>query len=29
MRLLIEATHTSLGGEVGAIDWGLPYLDEL
>jgi dihydrofolate reductase len=28
MRQLIEATHTSLGGEVGAIDWAFPYLDE-
>jgi dihydrofolate reductase len=28
MRKLIEATHVSLGGEVGAIDWAFPYLDE-
>lgn len=28
MRQLIEATHVSLGGEVGAIDWAFRYLDE-
>ena len=28
MRKLIEATHVSLGGEVGAIDWAMPYLDD-
>jgi dihydrofolate reductase len=28
VRKLIEATHVSLGGEVGAIDWAFPYLDE-
>ncbi len=28
MRKLIEATHVSLGGEVGAIEWALPYLDD-
>lgn len=28
MRRLIEATHVSLGGEVGAIDWAFPYLDD-
>jgi dihydrofolate reductase len=28
MRKLIEVTHVSLGGEVGAIDWAFPYLDD-
>lgn len=28
MRKLIEATHVSLGGEVGTLDWAFPYLDE-
>lgn len=28
MRKLIEATHVSLGGEVGAINWAFPYLDD-
>jgi len=28
MRKLIEATHVSLGGEVGALDWAFPYLDD-
>lgn len=28
MRKLIEATHVSLGGEVGAIEWAFPYLDD-
>lgn len=28
MGRLIEATHVSLGGEVGAIDWAFPYLDD-
>jgi dihydrofolate reductase len=28
MRKLIEATHVSLGGEVGSIDWAHPYLDD-
>lgn len=28
MRKLIEATHVSLGGEVGTIDWAFPYLDD-
>jgi dihydrofolate reductase len=28
MRKLIEANHVSLGGEVGAIEWAFPYLDE-
>ena len=25
---LVEATHVTLGGEVGSTDWALPYLDE-
>lgn len=28
MRKLIEATHVSLGGEVGTNQWAFPYLDE-
>jgi dihydrofolate reductase len=28
MRKLLEATHVSLGGEVGALDWAFPYLDD-
>ncbi len=28
MRKLIEATHVSLGGEVGNPEWAYPYLDE-
>lgn len=28
MRKLIEATHVSLGGEVGTLDWAFAYLDE-
>ena len=28
MRKLIEATHVSLGGEVGSLDWAFAYLDE-
>jgi len=28
VRKLIEATHVSLGGEVGSLDWAFPYLDE-
>jgi dihydrofolate reductase len=28
MGKLIEATHVTLGGEVGTIDWAFPYLDE-
>lgn len=28
MRKLIEATHVSLGGEVGVIDWAFSYLDD-
>ena len=28
MRKLIEATHVSLGGEVGTNRWAFPYLDE-
>lgn len=28
MGRLVEATHVSLGGEVGAIDWAFPYLDD-
>ncbi len=28
MRRVIEATHVSLGGEVGTIDGALPYLDD-
>ena len=28
MGKLVEATHVSLGGEVGSTDWAPPYLDE-
>jgi dihydrofolate reductase len=28
VRKLIEATHVSLGGEVGDIEWAFPYLDD-
>jgi dihydrofolate reductase len=28
MSKLIEATHVTLGGEVGTTDWAAPYLDE-
>ena len=28
MGKLIEATHVTLGGEVGTNDWAFPYLDE-
>lgn len=28
MGKLVEATHVTLGGEVGSTDWALPYLDE-
>jgi dihydrofolate reductase len=28
MGKLIEATHVTLGGEVGTNDWALPYLDD-
>lgn len=28
MAKLVEATHVTLGGEVGSTDWALPYLDE-
>lgn len=28
MGKLVEATHVTLGGEVGTNDWALPYLDE-
>jgi dihydrofolate reductase len=28
MAKLIEATHVTLGGEVGTNDWAFPYLDE-
>ncbi|KGJ72924.1 hypothetical protein GY21_11885 [Cryobacterium roopkundense] len=28
MRKLIEATHVSLGGEVGDLEWTTPYLDD-
>jgi riboflavin biosynthesis pyrimidine reductase len=28
MGKLVEATHVTLGGEVGTNDWALPYLDD-
>jgi dihydrofolate reductase len=28
MSKLIEVNHVSLGGEVGSVDWAIPYLDE-
>jgi dihydrofolate reductase len=28
MSKLVEATHVTLGGEVGTTDWAFPYLDE-
>jgi hypothetical protein len=28
MGKLVEATHVTLGGEVGTTDWAFPYLDE-
>lgn len=28
MGKLVEATHATLGGEVGTNDWAFPYLDE-
>ena len=28
MSKLVEATHVTLGGEVGSNDWAFPYLDE-
>jgi dihydrofolate reductase len=28
MSKLVEATHVTLGGEVGTNDWAFPYLDE-
>jgi dihydrofolate reductase len=28
MSKLVEATHVSLGGEIGSPDWAHPYLDE-
>ena len=28
MGKLVEATHVTLGGEVGTNDWAFPYLDE-
>jgi len=28
MGKLVEATHVTLGGEVGSNDWALPYLDD-
>jgi dihydrofolate reductase len=28
MGKLVEATHVTLGGEVGSNDWAFPYLDE-
>ena len=28
MGKLIEINHVSLGGEVGSVDWAMPYLDE-
>ena len=28
MSKLVEATHVTLGGEVGSNNWALPYLDE-
>ena len=28
MAKLIEATHVTLGGEIGTIGWALPYLDQ-
>jgi dihydrofolate reductase len=28
MGKLVEATHVSLGGEVGSTEWAMPYLDE-
>jgi dihydrofolate reductase len=28
MRKLIESTHVALGGEIGSLDWAVPYLDD-
>jgi dihydrofolate reductase len=28
MGKLVEATHVTLGGEVGSTDWAFPYIDE-
>ena len=28
MGKLVEATHVTLGGEVGTTDWAFPYLDD-
>jgi dihydrofolate reductase len=28
MSKLIEIIHVSLGGEIGSLDWAIPYLDE-
>jgi dihydrofolate reductase len=28
LRKLIESTHVALGGEIGSLDWAVPYLDD-